>query len=101
MPLVVIQLGLRPLCPVEHCWSDVFYDLAFFLAGYLLYADERFSYLTELGTVTLQKFNRDGFVAIRSFQLAGGKDVWDHLVNRKGTLMLSDHDTLHYYSIHR
>ena len=42
LPLVVIQLSLRPLCPVEHCWSDVLYDFSFFLAGYLLYADERF-----------------------------------------------------------
>ena len=42
LPLVAIQLSLRPLCPVEHCWSDFLYDLAFFLAGYLFYADERF-----------------------------------------------------------
>jgi len=42
LPLVLIQLSLRPLCPVEHCWSDVLYDLSFFVAGYLLYADERF-----------------------------------------------------------
>ncbi len=42
LPLSLIQLGLRPFCPVEHCWSDVLYDLSFFLAGCLLYADERF-----------------------------------------------------------
>jgi glucan biosynthesis protein C len=37
LPLVAIQLSLRPLCPVEHCWSDVLYDFSFFLAGYLLW----------------------------------------------------------------
>jgi glucan biosynthesis protein C len=42
LPLVAIQLILRPLSPVEHSWSDLLYDLAFFLSGYLFYADERF-----------------------------------------------------------
>ena len=42
LPLVLIQLGLRPVFPDEHNWSDFFYYLVFFLAGYLFYADERF-----------------------------------------------------------
>jgi peptidoglycan/LPS O-acetylase OafA/YrhL len=42
LPLVLIQLGLRPYFPDEHNWSDFFYYLVFLLAGYLFYADERF-----------------------------------------------------------
>jgi glucan biosynthesis protein C len=42
LPLALIQLGLRPYFPDEHNWSDYFYYLVFFLAGYLFYADERF-----------------------------------------------------------
>jgi peptidoglycan/LPS O-acetylase OafA/YrhL len=42
LPLALIQLGLRPLFPDEHNWADFFYYLVLFLAGYLLYADERF-----------------------------------------------------------
>ena len=42
LPLLLIQLGLRPFFPDERNWADFFYYLAFFLAGYLFYADERF-----------------------------------------------------------
>jgi glucan biosynthesis protein C len=42
LPLALIQLGLRPYFPDEHNWSDFFYYLVIFLAGYLFYADERF-----------------------------------------------------------
>jgi glucan biosynthesis protein C len=42
LPLVLIQLGLRPYFPDEHNWGDFFHHLVFFLAGYLFCADERF-----------------------------------------------------------
>jgi glucan biosynthesis protein C len=42
LPLVLIQLSLRPYFPDEHNWGDFFHHLVFFLAGYLFYADERF-----------------------------------------------------------
>jgi glucans biosynthesis protein C len=42
LPLLLIQLGLRPFYPDERNWADFFYYLVFFLAGYLFYADERF-----------------------------------------------------------
>lgn len=42
LPLVLIQLGLRPYSPDNLSWADFFYYLVFFLAGYLFYADERF-----------------------------------------------------------
>jgi surface polysaccharide O-acyltransferase-like enzyme len=42
LPLLLFQLGLRPFFPDERNWADFFYYLVFLLAGYLLYADERF-----------------------------------------------------------
>jgi len=42
LPLVLIQLSLRPFFPDERNWADFFYYLVFFLVGYLFYADERF-----------------------------------------------------------
>jgi surface polysaccharide O-acyltransferase-like enzyme len=42
LPLVVIQFLLRPFWPAEHDWTDFVYLLAFFVAGYILYDDERF-----------------------------------------------------------
>jgi peptidoglycan/LPS O-acetylase OafA/YrhL len=42
IPLVLIQLILRPFFPAEHDWADFVFMLAFFIIGYLLYADGRF-----------------------------------------------------------
>jgi fucose 4-O-acetylase-like acetyltransferase len=43
LPLVLVQLILRPVYPDEHDWADFIYLLFFFIYGYILYADERFS----------------------------------------------------------
>ena len=69
--------------------------------GSLIYADNRFYCLTELGTMTLQKLDEDGFTEMGSFQLAKGKDVWAHPVICKGRLLLRYHDTLSCYDIRR
>ena len=41
MPLLVIQFCLRPLNLQEHDWQDFIYQMAFFILGYILFADER------------------------------------------------------------
>ncbi|MFC2046028.1 acyltransferase family protein [Chloroflexota bacterium] len=43
IPLVVIQLVLHPYFPDYIDWADFTYMLAFFVYGYILYADERFA----------------------------------------------------------
>jgi len=43
LPLLVIQLGLRPFFPEAYHWPDFFYYLLFFLLGYIFYADQRFA----------------------------------------------------------
>jgi glucan biosynthesis protein C len=43
IPLLVVQLILRPFYPAEHHWADFFFTLVFFVSGYILYADDRFS----------------------------------------------------------
>jgi len=42
LPLVIIQLTLRPFFPQEKGWADFFLYLAFFILGFIIYADERF-----------------------------------------------------------
>jgi len=42
VPLVIIQLALRPFDLQEKSWTDFFFYLAFFVLGYVIYADERF-----------------------------------------------------------
>jgi glucan biosynthesis protein C len=43
LPLLLIQFGLRPFFPEEHDWADFCYLMCFFVLGYVLCADERFS----------------------------------------------------------
>ena len=43
LPLILVRFTLQPLFPAEHDWADFLYTLVFFLCGYLLYDDKRFS----------------------------------------------------------
>ena len=42
IPLVIIRLLLQPYFPAYQGWTDFVYTLAFFVYGYILYADDRF-----------------------------------------------------------
>jgi fucose 4-O-acetylase-like acetyltransferase len=43
VPLVLVQLILRPFFPAEHHWADFAYTSVFFASGYILYGDDRFT----------------------------------------------------------
>ena len=43
LPLLVVELGLRPFFPIEHDWADFFFLMSFFVLGYVLFADQRFA----------------------------------------------------------
>jgi glucan biosynthesis protein C len=43
LPLILIQLLLRPYFPQEHDWADFIFTLFFFIFGYIFFADERFA----------------------------------------------------------
>jgi peptidoglycan/LPS O-acetylase OafA/YrhL len=43
LPLLIIQMGLRPLAPQSYGWSDFVYYLVFFIIGALFVSDERFA----------------------------------------------------------
>jgi glucan biosynthesis protein C len=43
VPLILVQLILRPFFPAEHHWADFAYTFVFFVSGYILYTDDRFS----------------------------------------------------------
>jgi len=43
IPLTLIQVVLRPHYPAEHDWADFATMLVFFVSGYILYSDERFT----------------------------------------------------------
>jgi len=43
IPLTLIQVALRPHFPIEHDWADFATMLVFFVSGYVVYSDERFT----------------------------------------------------------
>ncbi len=43
LPLVLVQLIIRPHFPEEHDWGDFIYLMCFFILGFILYADGRFT----------------------------------------------------------
>lgn len=43
IPLVLMRIGLRGVFHGEHTWADLFYFAVFFLIGYVMAADRRFT----------------------------------------------------------
>jgi hypothetical protein len=43
IPLLVVRIGLRSRFHGEHTWADLVYYAAFFLIGYIMAADQRFT----------------------------------------------------------
>lgn len=43
LPAVAVRLALQPFFPLEHDWADFFSFGVFFVLGYLVFADERFT----------------------------------------------------------
>ncbi|HSJ55898.1 MAG TPA: acyltransferase family protein [Anaerolineae bacterium] len=43
LPLLVVRLLLHAFWPWEHSWADFFFLLCFFILGFVVYADDRFT----------------------------------------------------------
>jgi len=43
LPLLVVRLGLQPFFPEMHHWTDFVFLLCFFILGFVLFADRRFT----------------------------------------------------------
>jgi len=54
IPLVLVRIGLRSHFHGEHTWADLFYYAVFFLVGYCMAADKRFT----------QSYKRHGWVSL-------------------------------------
>ncbi len=44
LPLAFVKSLLVPLFPAEHDWADFIYQMSFFILGYILFGDQRFTY---------------------------------------------------------
>jgi peptidoglycan/LPS O-acetylase OafA/YrhL len=54
LPILAVELSLRPLTTQEHSWADFVVQMCFFALGFLLFADERF----------LRVVRRDGWLLL-------------------------------------
>jgi glucan biosynthesis protein C len=54
VPLILVRIGLRSFFAGEHTWADLFEYAIFFLIGYLIPADERFT----------ESYRRDGWLGL-------------------------------------
>ena len=43
LPLMLVTFILEPIFPAEHDWGDFLFQMCFFILGYILYADPRFT----------------------------------------------------------
>jgi peptidoglycan/LPS O-acetylase OafA/YrhL len=42
LPLILVQILFRPYFLAEHDWADFIFTLVFFVAGFIIYSDDRF-----------------------------------------------------------
>lgn len=62
LPLLAVQLSLRPFFPIEHDWADFFLQMSFFVLGFVLFTDEGFA----------RAIRRDGWIILAAALAALG-----------------------------
>ena len=77
IPLVLVRLVFQPLYPDEHDWTDFIFLFIFFVLGYILYADQRFT----------RAMRRDG-------KLIAAAAIGSALVFVVGIVSISDPDVI-------
>lgn len=87
LPLLVFQFGLRPFFPDEHDWADFFYLVCFFILGYVICADERFTRAIRRDWWIALAGGIASFVALTLMAISGDElsvpaaphTLWEHL----------------------
>jgi surface polysaccharide O-acyltransferase-like enzyme len=71
LPLLLVRLSLHPFFPYEHDWADFFFMLAFFILGYLLFADARFMQAVQRDWPILLAVGIAAYLGFLAFVVAG------------------------------
>jgi outer membrane protein assembly factor BamB len=81
--------------------GEVRHELPDLAMGPLLYADERFYWLSQEGEMTLVRGDAEGLEIVSRFRLVEGRisDAWAHPVIHQGRLYLRYHDQLHCFDV--
>lgn len=86
---------------IEAQTGEVRHELPDLAMGPLLYADERFYWLSQEGEMTLVRRDATGMEIVSRFRLVEKRvnDAWAHPVIHQGRLYLRYHDHLHCYDV--
>ena len=71
LPLLLVQLVFRRFFPAEQDWADFLFRFAFFVVGYILYTDERFSKAMRRDRWLLLAVGAAAFVALAVLSVSG------------------------------
>jgi peptidoglycan/LPS O-acetylase OafA/YrhL len=76
LPLALIRFILQPLFPEYADWTDLFFMLVFFVSGYILYADERFTRVIRRDGKLVLAAGIISMVAMYAIFIAGAGETW-------------------------
>ncbi|MCP4415325.1 MAG: acyltransferase [Chloroflexi bacterium] len=76
IPLVLSRFLIQPFFPTEHDWADFIYTFIFFLAGYILYSDDRFLEAIDRDRWLLLAGGLTGAVLLLSLFATGNALAW-------------------------
>lgn len=75
IPLLLVQLVLRPFFPDEQDWADFTFRFAFFMVGYVLYTDKRLLPAMRRDRWLLLAVGAVAFVALAALSVSGDPAV--------------------------
>ncbi len=76
LPLLLIRLSLHPFFPYVHDWADFVFLLSFFILGYLLFADQRFTQAVQRDWPVMLAFGIPAFLtAMAIIAMTGEIDI--------------------------
>jgi surface polysaccharide O-acyltransferase-like enzyme len=73
LPLLVVRLGLQPFFPQYGHWANFVSFLSFFILGYLLFADKRFTQAVRRDGLIMLTVGVAAFLALVAVSLATGE----------------------------
>lgn len=76
LPLLLVEMGLRPLAPQAYGWSDFVYYLCFFTIGALLVSDERLGRAVRRDWVPALAVAVVAFLGLGAIVALGNSESW-------------------------
>jgi glucans biosynthesis protein C len=76
LPLLVVELSLRPFFADEYGWADFCYFFCFYVAGFVLFADERFRVAIRRDWALILSLSVAAFTLLLAVYASGSFAAW-------------------------